>query len=294
MLAKSFRLFRIAICNKRGIGKLIGIVTALELISIALLYLLNSVYGKLYSGIELHDSQAIWLNIGKFSVIAMILVVVGGYLTAISNRLAFSIRCGITTHCSDNIDTYTNVKFLNQRIQEDVRKFSDSSVELWIAVSKAVLKLPIFLGVVVSLTQWYVGLIVLSLVIAGTYLTRYMAKKLAALQSYQEQNEAEFRATLGGASWIAIMLLFNKLNYRLKLLSFTQNGLGQAFVLVPFIVMMPMYIAGSIKMGAFFQSVNALGKVIDSLMILIDSRQTIVEVESSLIRLEFITESKDF
>ncbi len=309
MIKDSIKLFKLG--ASREAKKLLAIILVLEVGTVGVLYKLNQVYGQLYEGIQKVDTTKIYTNIAYFTGIAMFLVLINGGLVALLNRLAFSLRTGLTRHFLLDFDRIKDVNNVGQRVQEDLRKFSDTSVELWVGVFKAAIKLPLFLGVVISLTQWYVGLIILAVVVAGTYLTRYMAGKLSILTAQQESNEAEFRSSVGSVSlsrvlatrtnhgeWVVhpqptdayapISKLFPKINHRLKMLAFTQSGLGQAFVLVPFIVLMPLYIAKVVTMGVFFQAVNALGKVIDSLTILIDSRQTIVGVESSIVRLKSI------
>lgn len=286
MIKDSIKLFKLG--ASREAKKLLALILVLEVGTVGVLYKLNQVYGQLYEGIQKVDTTKIYTNIAYFTAIAMLLVIINGGLVALLNRLAFGLRTGLTQHFLLDFERIKDVNNVGQRVQEDLRKFSDTSVELWIGVFKAAIKLPLFLGVVISLTQWYVGLIILAVVVAGTYLTRYMAGKLSILTAQQESNEANFRSDLNETAYLSIKRLFPKINHRLKMLAFTQSGLGQAFVLVPFIVLMPLYIAKVVTMGAFFQAVNALGKVIDSLTILIDSRQTIVGVESSIVRLKSI------
>lgn len=282
-------MIRLALRNNKA---LLSLILLLEGITVGLLYLLNTTYGNLYSAIETVNATEIYRNIGIFSGLAMVLVVFNGYLVALANRLAFNIRMNLT-HFFLARDQ-SSVPLFAQRIQEDTRKFSENAVELGLAVFKAGLKLPIFVGVMVSITSWKIGAIVLTLVVAGTWLTKFMASRLIELQSVQETYEARFREALGYdkrtlyvlATIGSLTINFTELNKRLKVLAFTQQGLGQAFVLVPFIVLMPLYVAKTIHMGAFFQAVNALGKVIDSLTVLIDSRQTIVNVQTSYSRIK--------
>ena len=294
LIIHSFKLFKIAYLNNRKVLKYTAIVVMLEILSVAFLYKLNGVYGNLYQAIQEYRPSDIWNAIWTFCGLAGVLVVVNGYMGAFINRLAFEIREGLTSHCFSHLEVISVQSQYAQRIQEDLRKFGESSCDFWSGIFKAVIKLPIFLGVVVSLTHWYTGLFIFLAVIVGTVATRLVSKRLVGLQAEQESNEALFRSTLVErkaydiAFFSLIRPLFLKINSRLKLLSFTQSGLGQTFVLLPFIVLMPLYIAKTITMGGFFQSVNALSKIIDSLVILIDSRQVIVNIESSITRLQFL------
>jgi hypothetical protein len=90
--------------------------------------------------------------------------------------------------------------------------------------------------------------------------------------------------------YLSVRDKFDEVNKAFKYLSFTQSGLSQVFVLLPFILLMPLYISKTITMGAFFQSVNALGKIVDSLSVIIDNRTLLVNIETCLLRIKFFTE----
>jgi len=279
------------------------VVCFLEVVSIVLLYFLNKQYGTLYQGIQDYNTNLIWNSIIIFCAIAGVLVFVGGFITYYTNKLAFFIRKGLTTlylmnHCKDNLVPVDNV---DQRIQEDLKVFGEKSCEFWFAVMRSLLKIPIFLGVVITLTSWYTSAIILSAIIIGTYITKLASKKIIELQVIQERNEANFRKTVANSgkdqlfysmfnSFMQIHDTFLKINKQVKKLAFIQSGLGQTFVLLPFIVLMPLYIAKAITLGAFMQSVNALAKVIDSLTVLIENRQLIVGISTCIKRIEMLKE----
>lgn len=297
MLRQSFRLFKTAFSNNKQCWRYLIITLILEGIAIFGLYNLNAQYGFLYQGIQEYNTKLIWKSISIFASIAGGLVVVGGFITYFSNYLAFQIRQGLTSYYTINLVSMKHIENIEQRIQEDLRNFGKFSVDFWLSILKAVVKLPLFLSVIVSLTSWYVGLIILGAVILGTYLTKLVTGKLIVLQVQQESNEANFRKTLAirinyFAQWLRIRELFHTINIQIKKLTFLQAGLGQTFVLLPFILLLPLYIAKTITMGAFFQSVNALSKVIDSLTILIDQRQLIADISTTLKRMEQLDEHR--
>lgn len=290
MLKASAKLFKLAYQENRSeVRKHFLISITLEIISVLSLYYLNQVYGNLYAAIQVYDTDGIWNSIGIFTAIAMFLVLVNGYLSYFINRLAFFIREGLTTFYHKNEAIYNDMPLIGQRVQEDFRKFGESACEFWFAVFKAAMYLPVFLGVIISLTEWYIGLSIVGAVGLGTVITRIVAMRLVESQSAQESNEASYRQELTPDSFRLVRDQFHVINKLYKRLAFTQSGLSQIFVLLPFIVLMPMYLSKAITMGVFFQAVNALGKIIDSLSILIDSRQTMVNIETCLIRLSFFT-----
>lgn len=297
MLKQSLTLFKRAFneCKTAKINLILVLI--LEALSITGLYFLNKQYGLIYQGIQDYNIPMIWKGVGLFSAIAGLLVVVGGVLTYYTNKLAFDIRTGLTVYYFNQFLKLHSYQNIEQRIQEDLKNFGERSCEFWLAVLRSAVKLPIFMGVIITLTQWWVGVVILIAVVLGTLATKLLAKKVIELQAEQETNEANFRLEIPKNRRFAMMIfdqittMFNAINKQVKKLSFLQYGLGQTFVLLPFIILLPLYISKAVTMGGFMQSVNALSKVIDSLTVLIDNRMMIVNISTCLKRLEKLDES---
>ena len=261
-----------------------------QLSIVALLYFLNQVYGNLYDAIQQYNKYEIWSSIAKFTGLAFILVICGGYGSFFNNKLVLTMRCKLYEFLSLTTPKTGDIQQA-QKFQEDVHRVCDTSVELGSAIMKALIKLPLFAYVIASLTQWWVATIIVVLVILGTITTKIMAKGLVKSQSHRETTEAKFRITLMGEQSARrlpsyVKSAFLEWNKELKSLLFLQNGLGQMFALLPFILLMPLYLTKSITLGAFFQSVNGLSKVVDSLSVLIDNRTLIASLYTSINRLE--------
>lgn len=291
MFTQSFNLFKTAFKYEKSNKRNLIITVFLEVLAITLLYFLNQKYGTLYEGIQTYNTHLIWRSILEFAGIAGVLVVIGGFITFFTNKLAFSLREGLTAYFHNQLSELRRVENVEQRIQEDLRNFGQKSCELWFAVFRSAIKLPLFLGVIVTLTHWWVGFVILIAVVGGTVATKLLAKKLIDLQATQESNEATFRKNLieGKGHLTQFQLItkyFHLINTQIKKLSFLQSGLGQTFVLLPMILLLPLYIAQTINMGVLMQSANALGKVIDSLTVLIDNRGLIVNISTCLKRME--------
>ena len=228
----------------------------------------------------------IWQSIGLFTGIAMILVGIDGYLGFFKNKLAFELRTNLVNHFLAQPDKADHP----QQIQEDTRYYSDTAVEFYSTVLMAGIKLPIFAYIVASLTSWWVACILVVVAVAGTYLVRRVDTHQIQLQTIQESDEAAFRQQLMrgfnyNRGFGVITQYFNHINREVKKLAFLQSALMQGFVLLPFILLMPLYVSKALTLGGFMQTVNGLAKVVDSLTILIDNRQLIVKLDTAKIRL---------
>ena len=265
-----------------------------QLVIVILLFYLNQTYGGLYNGIQTYNIHEIWVNISIFTSLAFGLVITSGYSSYFNNILLFKIREKLY---SNVITNYTKLNMTRpQRLQEDVYRVCESAVDIGSSLFSAAIKLPVFAYVIASLTQWWVAAIIIGLVVIGTYTTKLMANGLVISQSSKETKEANFRNQLSKneVEFIPkyVKDAFNIWNKQLKSLLFLQSGLGQTFALLPFILLMPLYLSKVITLGAFFQSVHGLSNVVDSLSVIINNRVTISALYTSLSRLEELNARK--
>lgn len=275
-----------------GVKSLI-IPTGIIVTGAVLLYFLNNVYGDLYNAIQAYKPIEAWRAVATFTGLAFIAVVLDSYKTFELNRLNMKMRTSLLTFFikNDYTDKANNHLTTHQRLQEDTFKFTEITVELAVAFFEAAIKIPLFIGVIVTLTDWKTGAIVLVSVIAGTILSKVISTKLVTARSEYESAEAILREslktkTLKATIYDTVLKTYDEYNKQLKKLTFVTGGLGQGFVLLPFILLLPLYFAKVLTLGSFFQSVKALDKIIQSLSVIIDNRNKITMYLTSKKRLE--------
>lgn len=270
--------------------KAILIPAAIIVVGAVLLYYLNQVYGELYNAIQAYKPIEAWRAVATFCGLAGLAVVLDSYKTFELNKLTMKIRTTLLSFLmkSDYNDSHETTP---QRLQDDTFRFSEITVELAVAFFEALIKIPLFIGVIVTLTDWKTGVIVLVSVIAGTILAKVVSGKLVIARSNYESAEAKLREslkskTLKATVYDLVLATYDEYNKQLKKLTFVTGGLGQAFVLLPFILLLPLYFTKVLTLGAFFQSVKALDKIIHSLSVIIDNRNNITIYLTSKKRLE--------
>lgn len=273
--------------KSKNVKKALAWVLFLEVVSVYYLYRLNSTYGELYQAIQDYNTAGIYYSLFTFSLVAGLLVLADGYLKLQANRLAFCIREALTVPLLVEQTKEWGPNYA-QRVQEDIKKFGESSVEMGTALLRAGIKLPLFLSVVVNLTAWWVGLSIFAAVAVGTIATRLLSRRLIISNNIQESNEVDLRHHLTVKSFNPIRDQFYVLNRQFKWLNFTQSGIGQFLAILPFVLMIPMYISKTITLGAFMQAVSALGKIVDSLSVILDNRQTWIIIKTTEARLKGI------
>lgn len=275
-----------------GVKSLI-IPTGIIVTGAVLLYFLNNVYGDLYNAIQAYKPIEAWRAVATFTGLAFLAVVLDSYKTFELNKLTMNMRTSLLTFLIKNEYTDPNNihQTTHQRLQEDTFKYTEITVELAVAFFEAAIKIPLFIGVIVTLTDWKTGAIVLVSVVAGTILSKVISTKLVTARSEYESAEAILREslktkTLKSTIYDTVLKTYDEYNKQLKKLTFVTGGLGQTFVLLPFILLLPLYFAKVLTLGSFFQSVKALDKIIQSLSVIIDNRNKITMYLTSKKRLE--------
>ena len=181
----------------------------------------------------------------------------------------------------------------DQRIAEDLRDFTESTLSLGLGLLSNIVSLFSFLSLLWVLggsirifgvtIPGYMVWIALIYAIFGSYCTHLVGRPLSALRFRQQRVEADFRYALvrvrenmeGIAlhrgedeekgvlshrfrgvfgNWFAIMR-------RLKLLNTLIVGYNQIAVVFPVVVSAPRYFSGKIALGGMMQTVDAFGQV---------------------------------
>jgi putative ATP-binding cassette transporter len=275
-----------------GVKSLI-VPTAIIVAGVVLLYFLNNVYGELYNAIQAYNAKEAWKAVATFCGLAGLAVILDSYKTFELNKLHMNMRTSLLSFLvkNDYTDKANNHETTHQRLQDDTFKFTEITVELAVAFFEAAIKVPLFIGVIVTLTDWKTGAIVLVSVVAGTILSKVISTKLVTARSDYESAESQLRDSLKTKSfkeeiYDVVLSTYDEYNKQLKKLTFVTGSLGQTFVLLPFILLLPLYFAKALTLGSFFQSVKALDKIIQSLSVIIDNRNKITIYLTSKKRLE--------
>lgn len=178
----------------------------------------------------------------------------------------------------------------DQRIAEDVRNFTATTLSLGLIILNSVITLVSFMGVLYSISGELV-LVLLAYVVIGTLLTFVIGRRLVDINYLQFQNEANLRYGLvrvrDNAESIAFFRgeprerldLMQKLtaviNNTLNLISWNRNlafftsGYNYIALIVPLAIVAPKYINGEIEFGVIAQSMGAFAQVLAALSLII-------------------------
>ncbi|MEI6493473.1 MAG: ABC transporter ATP-binding protein/permease [Verrucomicrobiota bacterium] len=237
----------------------------------------------------------LWIYLGTF----VLAVPVGVFYRYCSDRLALLWRLWLTNilvrrfffnrayyrlRHSDRVDNP------DQRISEDVRSFTTGVLGYLLTLINSGVTLCAFLGVLFTIS-WKLPVVLLIYAIVGTGLSILIGKRLVGMFFQQYQKEADFRYALvrvrDNSESIAffrgekreqgdLMARFGKVvdnTLRIigwnRTLGFFTNGYNYLALIVPMLILGPMFIQGRIEYGVVTQAQGAFAEVLMAVSVIV-------------------------
>ena len=200
----------------------------------------------------------------------------------------------------------------DQRISEDVKSFTTTSVKFLLIILGSVIDIISFTGILWSISkQLSVFLIVYA--IFGTIVTTIFGQRLIPLNFDQLKKEANFRyglvhvrdnaesiafysgeeqeSTQVKQRFVEVFRNFNLLIGWQRNLGYFTRGYKYAVVIIPALFLAPAYFAGQIKFGDISQAAFAFNQVLDAFSVIVDQIQELSTFAASINRLAVFTDT---
>lgn len=194
-----------------------------------------------------------------FTVVALVIGLVSGLSGYILNLTAIRWREILNTKAFTIQDS--RIENFNQRQQDDCMQYPDLFLSLIFGSAKALVYIVVFSVSLLLSFDWWLLVIILLYSGVGTVLTRYIAYPLIHLNYEQQRAEASYRNTLSIANFgdcVRIMLGMAK---KQKHLTYFQQFYGQVGVVLPLIIVAPIYFTTGMTLGSLMRF-NSLGSTI--------------------------------
>jgi len=304
-----------------------GLLTVLLVLSVASVgvTLLTSYAGRdLFTAIERKDSNAYWGAMVRYLGAFVIAVVINVFYRVSEQTLALLWREWMAQHL---IKRYFNNRAYyrlrgsesidnpDQRISEDVRNFTLDSLSYALMVVSSVMTLIGFLGVLWSISGTLVG-VALAYAIAGTFMCFVIGRRLVGLHYAKYQKEADFRYSLvrvrDNAESIAFYRgekrehvdLFQRLsavvaNMRMIIvwnrnLGFFRNSYNSLALIVPILIVAPLFMSGKMPFGVVTQTLGAFAEVLAAVSIVADNFEGLSSYLAGIQRLGILWDDLDY
>jgi len=303
-----------------------GLLTVLMVLSVAYVgvTVLTSYVGRdLITAIERKDAHAYWSAMGWYLGSFAVAVLINVFYRVSEQSLALLWREWMAQHL---IKRYFNNRAYyrlrgsesidnpDQRISEDVRNFTLDSLGYALIVVNSVMTLVGFLGVLWSISGTLVG-VALAYAIAGTFMCFVIGRRLVGLHYDKYQKEADFRYSLvrvrDNAESIAFYRgekrehvdLFHRLsavvaNMRSIIvwnrnLGFFRNSYNYVALVVPILIVAPMFMSGKMPFGVVTQTLGAFAQVLGAVSIVADNFEGLSSYLAGIQRLGILWDDLD-
>ena len=279
-----------------------GYLTALLILALSVggVQVLMSYAGRDFmTAIAKKNADAYWRLLGLYLGTFALAVPLGVYYRWTEQRLALLWREWLAQHL---IKRYFNNRAYyrlrgsegidnpDQRISEDVRNFTANSLSFLLIVLNASVTLVAFLGVLWGISGTLVA-VLFAYAIAGTALSVIIGRRLVRLHFHQYRKEADFRYGLvrvrDNAESIAfyrgesherpdlvsrlkaVVLNFTVIIAWNRNLAFLTNSYNYLALVLPIVVVAPMFMHGEVEFGVVTQSAGAFAQVLAAVSLII-------------------------
>jgi len=310
---------------------LITVLVGLNLGQVFLSVLFNEWNNLFYTALQDKDWPVFVHQLTRFCWLAALFIIAGVYQLYFNQMLQIRWRQWLTRRYLDawlDRRAYYRMQLVNgatdnpdQRIADDLRLFTQRTLDLSLGLLSAVVTLVSFLGILWALSgnfsitlfghdvvvPGYMVWFALAYAFIGTWLTNKIGRRLIRLNFDQQRYEADFRFSLvrvrenadaialdrGEPSekrglverFAAVAANWWGIMRAQKRLTWFTAGYGQVAIVFPFAVASPQYFAGKLALGGLMQTASAFGQVQNSLSFIITSYAEIAEWTSVVDRL---------
>jgi putative ATP-binding cassette transporter len=252
-----------------------------------------------FTAIENKDSAAYWRNLWLYLGTFVLAVPIGVTYRWVEERLGLLWREWMAQHLikryfnnrayyrlrgSDSIDNP------DQRISEDVRNFTTGSLSFLLITLNSIVTLVAFIGVLWTISGSLVTVLFLYAVL-GTGVSILIGRRLVGLSFHQYQKEANFRYGLVRVRDNAESIAFYRGEKREHLdlvkrlsaavvnaftiiswnrnLGFFTNSYNYAALVLPVLIVAPMFMRGEVAFGVVTQAAGAFAQVLAAVSLII-------------------------
>ncbi len=279
-----------------------GILGILLLLSFTVsgLNVIISYVGRFFqTALAQKDQPTFWRFLYVYASVFVIgtpIVVIYSY---IRKKLGLFWREWITTSFIDNylknrayyaLTTSKEIDNPDQRLAEDLKEFTVTSLSFLLIILGAIIDLVAFTGILWSISRLLSGILFVY-AFCGTLITIFIGKRLVGLNYNQLRKEADFRYGLihirdnaeaiafyqgeqGEKKQIfkrfkAVLKNFNFLIGWQRNLDFFTTGYNYLVIILPTMIVAPMYFSGKAEFGEISQASFAFGQVLGAFSIIV-------------------------
>lgn len=293
------------------LGVLIGLLVAVNGLNVVI----NYVGGAFMTAYSSKDAPTFYRMLAYYFSVFVVGTPVVVLYSWVADKLGLHWRTWLTNHIFDKylakrnyyrINNDSSIDNPDERIAQDVKDVTRTALTLLLTLLSSVVTLFSFITILWTISHTLVG-IVIGYAIVGTTVTILFARKLVTLKFNQLKKEANFRYNLihvrNNVESIAFyqgeqeeaksvkerfmdaVKNFNALIGWQRNLGFVTTGYNYLVVLIPALIIAPLYFAGKVPFGAQTQADLAFGQILAALSLVVASFDDITAFAAQVRRL---------
>lgn len=334
MPTKKLEIIRLTLKRLRGVLRMLlrsdqgpkavmfAVTLVILMIGINGLNVLNSFVGRYFmSAIENRNLVEFQRQALFYVGVFLVSTVVAVFYRFTEERLGILWREQLTRRLTDaymkdrtyyRLDSATGVANPDQRISDDVRAFTTTTLSFVLLIVNGTMTALSFSGVLWTISPLLFGIAVVY-AICGSLLTIYLGKPLIRLNYNQLDMEANFRSDLihvrENSESIALAHREGRFKARLnkridsithnfrrlirinRNLGFFTNGYNYFIQLIPALLIAPMFIAGTKEFGVITQSTMAFATLVGAFSLIVTQFQSISAFTAVVARLHTLSDA---
>lgn len=284
--------------------KAIGLLAALLLLLFAVNGLnvaINFVSGAFMTALSSKDQPTFYRMLLTYFCVFVVGTPIVVLYSWVTDKLGLHWRTWLTNHLLDKylrsrayykINHDSAIDNPDERIAQDVRDFTRGALSILLTILSSIVTLLSFIAILWSISKNLVGIVVVY-AICGTLATVLLGRRLVGLKFNQLRKEADFRYNLihvrNNVESIAFyrgeaqeskrisvrfqdaVKNFNALIGWQRNVNFLTTGYNYLVVLIPSLVIAPLYFAGKVPFGAQTQADMAFAQILSALSLVVSS-----------------------
>lgn len=268
---------------------------------------INSFSNDFYSALQNFDKPALIVALKNFAVLLVILIITAGYGVYLNGMLCIRWRRWLTQSYINKWFQHTLMSVDNpdQRISEDIDKFTTESLSAFFIFLQSILAICSFGAVLWNLSGDYFKLpgylfwCALMYAVIGTGIIHKIGSKLPALNYRQQQYNADFRYLLVKLreekncispkkleqTFQTIYFNFINVTSLMRKITFFSKGYNTVAFIIGLTIAIPLYLQKQISLGVLMQISGAFSSVIIAFSIFVDKFSFFSEWRAVILRL---------
>ncbi len=234
-----------------------------------LLLLLLDASGSLYIGLW---RESFWSSISNknlnlfiyylviFTIVVIILCIVNGLLGYLSTRYSILWRSELTNKALTS--NFKSIEGGEQRVQEDCLAYPTLSCSLTIGLLQCLLAIGTGLYVILRVLTFKFILLSIGYSALSTLIAMKIARPLIKLNYDNQVAEAAFRKTVKIDRYLICSYVNLQIANKIKHLNYFQSFYNQITVVIPFVLLAPMYFSGALGFGLLMQQTSSIRDLI--------------------------------